>query len=140
MGKKISRGISIEEAARQTGIPIDEVYIYVSNGLKQVDTLNFQLRLIGQGAIRNALTKLTELAAGTQRASETEETVMGDAGPERTVEKLRADDLDAAKALAKFGIDALKLAQSGKAPRDDDKTQKDLFDVAENPWELKEIE
>lgn len=131
MKRKISRGISVEDAAAQTGIPVDEVFEYVFNGMKEVDTLNFQLRLIGQGAIKNALTKLSELAAGSERlASETN-------GPSSV--SFASVDLEAAKALAKFGIDALKLARAGNAPRDDE-IKKDLFDPTQDPWKLKKIE
>lgn len=123
--RKISRGIPLDEAAAQCGIPIGEVFQYVSSRMAQVDTLNFELRLIGQGAIKNALTKLTELAQdGAREGKDFEST-----------------DLEAAKTLAKFGIDALKLARAGLAPPKGDEPEKtDLFDAAANPWKLKQVE
>lgn len=66
---------------------------------------------------------------------------MGVDGPERTSQKLVSDDLDAAKALAKLAIDALKLSKSGLTERDaDSETRKDLFDLAQDPWNLKKVE
>ena len=122
------------------GIPLDEVFNYVSGKMKQVDTLNFELRLAGQGALKRALTKLSKLAAGGQRAAESKEIGLGPNGPKGTIEKFVSDDLEAAKALAKFGIDALKLAKAGLAPKSDDpKSQPDLFDSSD-PWKLKKID
>jgi hypothetical protein len=132
--------VPLEEAARQAGIPLGEVYQYVEDRSITIDTLNFELRLAGQRAIRKALTKLSKLATGGQRPTETSETVKGDGYSELTTEKLTSDDLEAAKALAKFGIDALKLARSGGAKDDSGGKQTDLFDKQPNPWSLKDIE
>ncbi len=88
-----------------------------------VDTLNFELRLVGQEAIKKALTKLTKLARGDARIGQ----------------HFESTDLEAAKALAKFGIDALKLAKTGAA-KEKDADGDDLFDRAESAWDLKKIE
>lgn len=120
---------------------MSEIYQYIKEKMGEVDTLNFELRRVGQEAIKEALTKLIELASGGQRPSETCEISFGEEGPEKKIEKLVSDDLEAAKALAKFGVDALKLARSGRAPRDSDSGQTDLFDGDINgPWQLKKIE
>ncbi len=113
----------LENAAVQVGIPIEEVFQYVTDRAGKIDTLNFELRLAGQGALKNALTKLTELATGDVREGL----------------NFESTDLEAAKALAKFGIDALKLAKTGQVAKDEGKEEKDLFDAA-NPWSLKKIE
>ncbi len=123
LDRKIARGISLDEAAVQSGIPMEEVLARVSKNMAEVDSLNFQLRLVGQDALKNALTKLTALAGGLAREGK----------------DFESTDLEAAKALAKFGIDALKLSKSGGARRDDD-GERDLFDAAADPWKLKKIE
>ncbi len=121
--RKISKGMSVDAAARAAGIPVEEIYTYISEKLGTVDTLNWQLRLIGQAGLKNSLTKLTELAKGDAR--------MG---------KFESTDLIAATALAKVAMEAIKLSQTGKAPRDDDKTPPDLFDgKADSPWKLDEV-
>ncbi len=118
--------MSVEEAAKQTGIPIEEIFQYVTERAASVDTLNFQLRLVGQGAIKSALTKLHDLAAGDAREGK----------------DFESTDLEAAKALAKFGIDAIKLAKTGGGDRDSEsEVKRDLFDIAaQDPWRLKKIE
>jgi hypothetical protein len=139
LNRKISRGIPLDEAAVQLGIPIEEVFSHVSAKLSEIDTLNFELRLAGQGAIKKALRKLSKLASGDQRVSGT--LFLGADGKSRESQNLVSDDLEAAKALAKFGIDALKLARSGKIARDTgDAADEDLFDRSTNPWDLKKIE
>lgn len=107
------------------GIPHEEVFSYVSERMGLVDTLNFQLRLIGQGAIKNALTKLSQLASEDVREGK----------------NFESTDLMAAKELARLGIEALKLSRSSLGKRDEDDAQKDLFDLANpDPWKLKKIE
>lgn len=136
--RKISRGISLENAAIQCGIPVEEVFSFVSSKLSEIDTLNFELRLVGQNAIKRSLTKLSKLAAGDQRARDTVE--YGDDGKPIRSTSFGPDDLEAAKALAKFGMDALKLSKSRSL--EDKKTgeQQDLFDRATDPWKLKAVE
>lgn len=127
----------MEDAAVQCGIPIEEVYQYVTDKMSQVDTLNWELRLKGQEALQHALKKLTKLAQGKQRISSQSESM----GPGMNSSTgYAADDLEAAKALAKFGIDALKLANIGKAPKEKERDgQPDLFENAD-PWRLKQPE
>lgn len=113
---------------------MEEVFTYVSERMADVDTLNFQLRLVGQGALKSALKKLHALAQGQDRLSSHSS---GD-----TSESFASVDLEAAKALAKFGIDALKMAKSGLPEKDDDSNvRKDLFELAApDPWKLKKID
>ncbi len=123
--RKISRGISLEEAAVQCGIPLSDVFNYVNEKMAQIDTLNFELRLIGQGALKKALTKLTELAGESARAGK----------------DFESTDLLAARELAKLAVDALKLSRSGVAgTKREDAGADDLFDRAPDPWKLKKIE
>lgn len=110
---------------------MEEVFSYVSNRMTEVDRLNFELYMRAHGAIKTALTKLKNLARGGQRISSKA------AGGKSA--GFNSDDLEAAKALAKFGIDAMKLARTGGA-KDRDPGDKDLFDGAPDPWELKKIE
>lgn len=124
LNRKISRGIPLEEAAVQLGIPIDEVFTYISGKLSEIDTLDFELRLVGQRAIKNALTKLTSLAKGDAREGK----------------DFESTDLEAAKALAKLGVDALKMARTSKAKKTGSDGQPDLFDSSQDQWQLKKIE
>lgn len=121
----------MEEAARQAGIPIEEVFSYISKKMAEIDTLNFELRLVGQAAVKKALTKLSKLARGEQRMSGQS---MGNQS-----ESWAGDDLEAAKALAKLGVDALKLSRAGSTVQKEP-TDPDLFDAAPDPWKLKKVE
>lgn len=107
----------------QVGIPLEEVFSYVSDKLALGDTLDFELRLAGQGAIKKALTTLRKIAGEGAREGK----------------DFESSDLEAAKALAKFGIDALKIARMAKARDPKGSDQNDLFDVAD-PWKLKAME
>ena len=89
----------------------------------QVDTLNYELRLISQKALKNSLTKLTELAAGEAREGK----------------DFESTDLQAATVLAKIAMDAIRICKVGAASRSGDSSPQDLFD-ATNPWALKAIE
>ncbi len=117
---------------------MDEVFLRITERSAQVDTLNFELRCVGQEAIKNALTKLSTLASGEQRVSGT--VSIDGTGKARESESLVSDDLEAAKALAKFGLDALKLAKVGGAKADAPPSDPDLFDATANPWLLRKIE
>lgn len=121
--RKISEGISLEQAAVDAGIPVEEVYARVTEGLKRTDDLNWQLRIIGQGSLKTSLAKLTKLANGGER--------MG--------KDLESTDLLAAKELARLGMQAIKLSMAGQAPREGGNGQKDLFDRREDPFDLKKI-
>lgn len=122
--RKISRGVPLEEASVQLGIPLEEVFSHVSEKLSEIDTLNFELRLVGQGNLKKALTKLRKLASENVREGK----------------DFESTDFMAAQALGKLAIEALKLSKSGKGARDAGGGQPDLFDVAEDPWALKKIE
>ena len=128
------------EAAEEAGIPIDEVYTYVTERYTKVNTLNFELALFAQGAIKNAMAKLIALSAGDQRIRN--QTDFDDEGKPTHSKTLGPDDLEAAKTLARFAMEALKVAKSGAA-KPDGESPDDLFDkkkAAENPWALKKVE
>lgn len=115
----------VELAAAQMGVPLDEVFSYISDKLSKVDALDFQLRKMGQAAVRVALENLTKLANE----------------PPRVGKDFESTDLEAAKALAKFGLDALKMSRSGVKGKDSGSDDDDLFDkAADNPWNLKKVE
>lgn len=138
LNRKISKGINLETAAEQAGIPLEEVFSYISGKLEEIDTFNFELKLIGKNAIKRGLTKLSKLAADGQRTRGT--TDYDDEGkPVRSV-TFGPDDLEAAKALAKLGIDALKLSRAKVAEDKKGAEQGDLFDAASDPWKLKKVE
>lgn len=74
------------------------------------------------------------MAEGEQRISSSSDSEGGG-------QSLASDDLEAAKALAKFGIDALRLSKSGLTQEDkDSQVKRDLFDISHDPWKLKKIE
>ena len=117
--------MSLEDAARQAGIPLEEIYEYINARLGKVDTINWQLRLIGQRGLEKSLTKLTELAAGDSRIGQFFEST----------------DLLAARELARISMEAIKLSQKGAAPRSDSENGKpDLFDSAADPWDVNKPE
>lgn len=129
--KKLSKGIPLDEAAAQSGLTLDECYDYIKGRSEHLDTLNYELRKAGQKAIEKALDKLTKLSAGEARYA-----MMG--------ETCHSVDLEAAKTLAKFGLEALKLSKSAKTAGTTDQGQPDLFDASGasvlGPWVLKKIE
>lgn len=107
------------------GIPLDEVYSYINSGLDRANAANWQLYQMAQESLKKSLKKLGELARGGEREGK----------------HFESTDLEAAKALAKFAIDALKLARAGAAAKPDGKGQPDLFDSpGANPWDLKKTE
>jgi hypothetical protein len=136
--KKISRGTPLEEAAAECGIPLEEVFQYITDRSAKVDTMNFELRMFAQGAVKNAMAKLSKLAEGEQRVRS--QTDFDDEGKPVHSKTMGPDDLEAAKTLARFALDALKLARVGGAPRSD--SPEDLFDKSadDNPWALKKVE
>lgn len=136
--RKISKGVGLEEAARQSGIPIEEVYQYITDRSSKVDTMNFELRMFAQGAVKNAMAKLQALSQGEQRVRN--QTDFDDEGKPTHSKSFGPDDLEAAKTLARFALDALKIAKIGAAPRDGEGAD-DLFDKAQssNPWKLRDI-
>lgn len=103
-----------------------------------LDTLDFQLRLMGQEAVRQALAKLSVLAAGGQRVAG-RFTVDADGG-EKESEKYVSDDLIAARELARFGLNALKLSRGNPGKEGGGSGEPDLFDSSTNPWNLKKVE
>lgn len=130
---KISEGFSIHEAAEQLGIGLDEAVKIATETLEKRDLVSFELKLIAEKSLQVSLKKLMDIAEGDQRISS------------QSVGKLEStsynsDDLEAAKALAKLAIDALKLGfappkvtvKTGKGSN----VQMDLFDVT-GPWKLK---
>lgn len=125
--RKISSGKTVEKAASEAGIPLEEVFAYINNRLDKVDTINFQLRLISQKALKKSLDALEE--------------IVDEGGRHYGVGGGDATDLKAAQTLAKIALDSLKISQKGEAPRKpEDKPPSDIFDLRPNPWVLNEIE
>jgi len=117
----------LEEAAQNVGIPLSDCIDYIKKKEENYRTLDYELKKAGQEALKNALTKLTELAMGRPRYTEGEE-------------KLESTDLLAARELARTAIATIKLSKDS-ATRSKDDGQKDLFDSSgDDPWILKTIE
>lgn len=114
----------MERAAVEAGIPLDEVLAHISEELAKVDPVNMSLRLMGQKALKNGLTKLTKLASGQERIGK----------------NFESTDLLAARELVRASLVAIKMSQTGNAPRDAGPSQRDLFDTAAaDPWDLEKV-
>lgn len=123
----------MQEASEQLGIPVEEAIKIATDRLEKRDLVSFELKLVAEKSLQVALEKLITIAQGDQRISSESN------GP-GTLTSYNSDDLDAAKALAKLAIDALKLGfgppkvnvKTGKGSS----VQLDLWDVY-GPWSLK---
>ena len=119
--RKISQGTSIEEAAVEAGIPLEEVFDYVSGRLKAADTLDWQLRLVAGRALETSMTKLMELAEGEERFGQ----------------NFESTDLLAAKELARIALAAMKLTKASAAKQKSDTSpDDDIFDR----WKLNKMD
>lgn len=89
--------------------------------------------------MKNALSKLATLAKGEQRTRGV--TDYDDEGKPTQSRTFGPDDLEAAKTLAKFALDAFKLAKVSAVAAGD--SGDDLFDKSrkeKDPWDLKPVE
>jgi hypothetical protein len=130
--RRISQGLSLPKAAEITGIPIEEAIDYVSKRLENRDLVSFELKIVAERALKTALKTLEKLAKGDQRTAS--ESISGGSSTSYTT-----CDLEAAKALAKLSIDALKLGygppKANIKINNVNSNQADLWDFG--PWNLK---
>lgn len=118
----MSIGIPLDQAAASEGIPINECNDYLNKKAKEFNSLNYELRKAGQEALRQALTKLTELANGDAREGKFFEST----------------DLLAARELARTAIAALRLSKTEPVEKEPKPGEQGEFDFG--PWDLKAID
>lgn len=114
----------IEEAARASGIPMQEIVERAKEAMRNGEATAWQLKIIAQRSI--------------QKGMETLESITNEGC--RTGNGLYNTDLDAAIALTKLGIETMKLYMKYPVIKENAKTGeaiRDLFDMM-NPWKLKD--
>lgn len=113
--------MTIDEAANLSGIPLEEALLYVDKRLAKGEATSYQLRVVGQNALRTAIEQLTAITKSDPRRGQ----------------HLHSTDLDAAKALAKLALDAIKLSGTAKAADNaPGGGKRDLWD-APGSWDLR---
>lgn len=123
-------GFSLEDAAAAQGIDLTEALKWASERLNQKGALSAELKLMAESSLQIALRKLKEIAQAQPRLGEVDPETGNVLAPINT-------DLDAAKFLAKFSLDALKLTGAAAAPAQKDPAARiDLFDL-KGLWNLK---
>jgi hypothetical protein len=132
--------MTVQDAARRAGIPLDEVFQYAKETMASGDAQAWALARVSQRAVQAGLERLESIAREGPRV-ETGNGVDEETGKIVFGGKIHNTDLLAAQALVKLGIDAAKLATIGKiSPKKAlDNPEKDLFDD-HNPWDLKDPE
>jgi hypothetical protein len=142
LDRKLSAGLSLEEAAHLSGIPLEEAQRYVDKRLQNGDLETMQMRVVGRQALAKAVQHLTRIADDGPRYSETEYSAEGKPVRSRTP---ISSDVEAARMLAKLATDMMKLsgassektAMPGKGAKLS--VQLDLWDNPGN-WRLKKPE
>lgn len=100
---KLARGLSIQTAAEEAGISDDEVSAYITKRLGTKEGASVELKLIAEKAIQKGLETLIKIAGDGPRFAVSD----GQGGGSTPINS----DLDAAKALTRLGIDAIKLSK-----------------------------
>lgn len=118
----MSKGVPLDQAAASEGIPINECNDYLNKKAKEFNSLNYELRKVGQEALKQALMKLTELSNSNAREGKFFEST----------------DLLAARELARTAIAVLRLSKTEPV----EKAEKELGqgELDFGPWDLKTIE
>jgi hypothetical protein len=120
----LSEGAPLSIAIEALGITLEEAQTYIESRLQNVSVSTFALRETANGALTTAIEKLTKLAGEAPRRTQFDQ-------------KLYNTDLDAAKALARIAIDALKVSGGTKDPakQQSGSSQPDLWDVQRTNWD-----
>lgn len=129
LDRKIASGKTLEQAALEAGVTIQEAQSYLAERRVNAPFDDDSLRLVAAEALHHGVAKLIAAAqAGPRTASEKVET---------GATAYESSDIDAAKALVRFALDAKKLIKGTSVTAK--KEQKDLFDIADKgPWKLKD--
>lgn len=135
--RKVERGVTLEDALEQSGIPQEEFEDHIKERMALGTLDDALLQLTASHAIKVGVQKLVEIAGEGPRYSETRRE-----GDSVTTTTPISTDLDAAKALVAFGLKTKSMAQvaalktiaakGGKA----EELPPDLWDVAKlGPWD-----
>jgi hypothetical protein len=138
--QKIDRGVTLEDALEQTGIPFDEFEAHLAERMKAGAVDDAMLHVTAGFAIGVGVRILSKIADAGPRYEEIER----EGTSSRTMKPL-STDLDAAKALLAFGLKARTMTAVSKLRKEGGatgsvKVQVDLWDSANlGPWkELKD--
>ena len=132
---KIDRGVSLEDALEQTGIPLEEFEAHLQERMKSNAVDDALLHVTAGYAMGLGVKILTEIAQAGPRYAEMER----EGNSTRTTTPI-STDLDAAKALVAFGLKARSLTAPPKVAKaaGNDPAQRgpiDLWDAASlGPW------
>lgn len=102
---KIGNGLTFEEAYTQAGIPEDEAKAYLISRISKKEAISGELKMLAEQAIKVGLKGLIKIAEEGPRVATRESDGAGGGTSYTPI----SSDLDAAQALTKFGIDAIKL-------------------------------
>lgn len=127
---KLSAGKSLERACEETGVDIEAAKVWLESQRSHRDFDDDTLRIAAAEALHHGISKLTKASSEDRRISSE------NLGATQT--SWADTDLEAAKVLLKFALDARKLlaVKRGVKERMPD-GQPDLFDTAD-PWTFKE--
>ncbi len=133
---KVERGVSLEEALEQTGIPLEDFEAHLAERMKLGAVDDALLHFTALYAIKVGVNTLTKIALDGPRYAESSR----DGAVTNTLTPI-SSDLEAAKALVAFGIKARGMiafstqpnpGSSKDGPND---LKKDLWDFAAiGPW------
>lgn len=136
MVQKIERGVSLEDALEQTGIPIEEFEAHLKVRMQFGAVDDAMLNFTAMFAIKTGVNKLADIVAEGPRMKTKE--IQGDV---MIVNEPISTDLEAAKALVAFGLKAKAMISAKLLRSSNDSGEKgrviqpDLWDIkALGPW------
>lgn len=151
---KLSLGIDLHQACLQLDIPFDDAKEYVERQLEDRCLDDWCLHKSAHAALQTGLEQLQRIAQAGPMETEFEDSediqdkLSGDVTKIKKTKKVAATDLEAAKALVRFGLDARKLVGSmARKTAGNEAITKDLWDLAQEsdgrvihgPWNLKKV-
>ncbi len=127
LGRKLARGKTLQEAASESGLTLDEAREYLDRIHQEDDQT---LRAFADEALRAGLSRLKDAVKEKER-------IVGEGHGEGRYTNFATTDVAAARALIRAGLDARKLLRLSKKDRQaapPGHEDRDLFDT---PWEFK---
>lgn len=140
LGRKLRAGKSLDQAAAETGIPLDEVAKFFEDRAKATEHEVECFGMAADDAMKRGLRELRKIAKAGPRYSETE---YSDEGKPMSSRTPISTDLEAAKLLLKFAENVKLKLRRNQAQAQVAKSQADLFDKAQpeqlyGPWVIKQ--